>query len=318
MPDSEFRLLADNAPVMVWRAGAEGSCDWFNRPWLEFTGRSLDQELGDGWTQGIHAEDRERFLSTFQGALERRGDFKGEYRLRRHDGTHRWVLVTGAPFFRDGVFSGYFGSCIDITDHRDTEQKLREALAEREVLLREVHHRVKNNLQALLALVRLTRREADPGTQPALDALGRRLTAMALVQRELHDADNMAKLSVRSIMGPLITELPGTGDGLHIRFDLAGSDQVMPGEEAVYLGLGLAEAIGLMQRLGCKEVAIKLAGGDREPWSVTIEAECPTLSEIPSGFETKLIKQYARGAGGRAALALDEGRLQVVLAFGSA
>jgi PAS domain S-box-containing protein len=315
MPDSEFRLLADNAPVMVWRAGIDGSCDWFNRPWLEFTGQTLEHELGEGWTAGIHPEDRERCLQVLNDAVARRSDFKVEYRLRRHDGTYRWVLETGAPFYRDGTYSGYFGSCIDITDHRETEQRLRDALAEREVLLREVHHRVKNNLQALLALVRLTRREADATTQPALDALGRRLTAMALVQRELHDADNMARLSVRSIVGPLLSELPGTGDGLRIQLDLGRENRVLPGEEAVYLGLGLAEAIGLMQRHGCKEVAIKLDGSEGAPWSVTVEAECPAIDEVPSGFETKLIKQYARGAGGRAVLGFKDGHLQVELAF---
>ncbi|HTB57448.1 MAG TPA: PAS domain-containing protein [Polyangia bacterium] len=117
-PETEapFRLLADTAPVMVWRAGADLLCDFFNKPWLEFTGRSLEQELGNGWTEGVHPEDLQRCLETYLAAASARQRFTMEYRLRQADGEYRWILDNGVPSHSpDGTFSGYVGSCIDIT-----------------------------------------------------------------------------------------------------------------------------------------------------------------------------------------------------------
>jgi PAS domain S-box-containing protein len=120
--EAPFRLLADTAPVMVWRAGADLLCDFFNKPWLEFTGRSLDQELGNGWTEGVHPEDFQRCLDTYLSAARARQRFTMEYRLRRADGEYRWILDNGVPLHAaDGTFSGYVGSCIDITALKSAE-----------------------------------------------------------------------------------------------------------------------------------------------------------------------------------------------------
>src|SRR3712207_1756569 len=110
----QFRELADNAPVMIWRAGPDKLCDFFNKPWLDFTGRTLEQEIGNGWTEGVHPDDLDRCLSTYVEAFDARREFSMDYRLRRHDGEYRWVLDNGRPFYRAGnEFAGYFGSCID-------------------------------------------------------------------------------------------------------------------------------------------------------------------------------------------------------------
>lgn len=102
-----FHELADNAPVMIWRSSTDQMCDYFNRPWLEFTGRNLAQELGIGWVDGVHAEDVERCLTAYRGAFEERKEFSMEYRLRRFDGAYRWVLDNGKPFGREGSFAGF-------------------------------------------------------------------------------------------------------------------------------------------------------------------------------------------------------------------
>ena len=151
--ESESRLFADHAPVMVWRSARDMGCDWFNQPWLDFTGRALDQELGDGWTEVIHPDDLAACLDAYHSAFGKQEPFTIEYRMRRHDGQYRYVLDNGRPYFRDGAFAGYFGSCVDVTLHRETEAKLVHALAERDNLLRELHHRVRNNLQSVLALL---------------------------------------------------------------------------------------------------------------------------------------------------------------------
>ncbi|HZV03709.1 MAG TPA: ATP-binding protein [Gemmataceae bacterium] len=125
--DRFFKELADYAPVMIWRSGTDKLCDWFNKPWLEFVGRSMEQELGNGWAEGVHKDDFDRCLAIYTGSFDARQPFSMIYRLRRHDGEYRQILDNGAPFYRGGAFAGYFGSCIDVTDQQIAEARLREA-----------------------------------------------------------------------------------------------------------------------------------------------------------------------------------------------
>jgi PAS domain S-box-containing protein len=126
--EARFRLVADSAPVMIWMSGTDKLCTYFNKPWLGFTGRSIDHELGKGWTDGVHPDDLQRCLDTYIQAFDRREAFRMEYRLRRHDGEFRWILDMGVPRFNpDGSFAGYIGSCIDVTEQRRAEEQLRQA-----------------------------------------------------------------------------------------------------------------------------------------------------------------------------------------------
>jgi diguanylate cyclase (GGDEF)-like protein/PAS domain S-box-containing protein len=115
--ESRFRTLANSAPVLIWMSGLDKLCNWFNKVWLEFTGRSLEQELGNGWTEGVHLEDFQRCLDTYVTAFDARQEFVMEYRLRRHDGEYRWLTDHGTPRFDEqGIFLGYIGSCVDVTE----------------------------------------------------------------------------------------------------------------------------------------------------------------------------------------------------------
>jgi PAS domain S-box-containing protein len=117
-----FRLVADRLPLLVWISGSDKRCTYFNKPWLDFTGRSLESEIGDGWADGVHAADLQRCLETYSRAFDHREPFMMEYRLRRHDGEYRWVLDKAAPLFDpDGVFAGYIGACFDVTEFRCAE-----------------------------------------------------------------------------------------------------------------------------------------------------------------------------------------------------
>ena len=117
--EERFRLVANTAPVMIWMSGIDNLCTYFNEGWLEFTGRSLEEELGNGWAKGVHPEDLRHCLDTYTKAFDQRERYKIEYRLRRRDGEYRWILATGVPRFSvDNSFAGYIGSAIDVTERR--------------------------------------------------------------------------------------------------------------------------------------------------------------------------------------------------------
>jgi len=126
--DERFCEVMDAAPVMIWVSGADKGCVWFNRPWLIYTGRSMTQEVGNGWTEGVHPDDFARCLEVYNGHFEARKEFRMQYRLRRSDAAYHWIDDVGTPrYTRDGIFLGYIGSCTDITHHKDTEAALRES-----------------------------------------------------------------------------------------------------------------------------------------------------------------------------------------------
>ena len=121
--EKRFRLVADSAPVLIWMSGTDRLCSYFNKPWLDFSGRSLEQELGNGWAEGVHHDDLQRCLDTYLQSFDRRSDFEMEYRLRRHDGEYRWIFDVGVPrYASDGSFTGYIGSCVDVTDRKQAEE----------------------------------------------------------------------------------------------------------------------------------------------------------------------------------------------------
>ncbi|PTS96361.1 hypothetical protein DBR11_19255 [Pedobacter sp. HMWF019] len=115
--EEQFKIMADSAPVLIWVSGTDKLCYFFNAGWLRFTGRTMEQEYGNGWTQGVHPDDLQRCMDIYSSSFDSRKEFKIEYRLRRHDGIYRWLVDTGIPRYDiNGEFAGYIGSCIDIDE----------------------------------------------------------------------------------------------------------------------------------------------------------------------------------------------------------
>jgi PAS domain S-box-containing protein len=126
--ERRFAAMADGAPVLIWTSGTNKLCNYFNKVWIDFTGRTMEQEMGNGWTQGIYPDDLARCLETYVDSFDARQSFCMEYRLRRHDGQYRWILDNGVPrYHAEGDFAGYIGSCIDITQRKQLEDDLRES-----------------------------------------------------------------------------------------------------------------------------------------------------------------------------------------------
>ncbi|MFD0936291.1 PAS domain S-box protein, partial [Methylobacterium trifolii] len=202
-----FRRFADDVPLMMWRSDAQGQAIHHNACWLDFTGRALEEELGEGWRRGLHPDDFEDHARIVATAFEAREPFTVEFRLRRRDGAYRWLLDTARPLIEDGRFQGYLGSCFDITDRKHAEEHIEHALSEKEALLAEVYHRVRNNLQVMVSLIGLYGRAAPDPCRGSFEALGQRVRAIALVQQHLHEAPHIASIDLKDYLHRLASGL---------------------------------------------------------------------------------------------------------------
>lgn len=142
-------------PNPIWRAGIDTKCDYFNPAWLNFTGRTIKQELGNGWVEGVHKEDFDKCLKTYLDAFGKKQPFKMEYRLKHADGTYHWILDSGSPFFDDNdKFLGYIGSCYDINEtkiHILKIESMNKIMIDRELRMIDLKKRVEQ-LEKALAL----------------------------------------------------------------------------------------------------------------------------------------------------------------------
>ncbi len=134
--ERRFRLLADTAPVLIWMSDADGRCVFLNQPWLDFTGRAQEEQLGEGWIESLHPGEVDRFVEAYRAAVAAHAPFRAEYRLRGADGEYRWMLGGGVPRIEaGGAFAGFIGSCVDVTETRRARERLEEVRDELTVLV---------------------------------------------------------------------------------------------------------------------------------------------------------------------------------------
>jgi PAS domain S-box-containing protein len=193
--ERRFRSMADNSPVLIWMSGPDKLGIFFNQGWLKFTGRKIEQELGEGWIDGVHPDDRQHCLDVCHNAFDLRRPFEVEYRLRRHDGEYRWVFDKGIPrLAEDGEFLGYIGSVLDITDRKGAEESNR-ALA---------------HVQRLAIIGELTAAVAHELRQPSAAIMSNAEAALALLDsgetpsgevREIINDIKHANLRANEVLG---------------------------------------------------------------------------------------------------------------------
>jgi len=191
-----FRDLADNGRTLIWSSDTSGACDYFNKPWLDFTGRTMEQEYGDGWTSGVHPDDYQQCMEIYQNAFARRERFSMVYRLRRHDGIYRWIQDDGTPRFQeDGEFLGYIGHCFDVDDMRRMEDSLLRTNKKLSLLGSVTRHDILNQLTILRGYLEMTRDAEEPATRAKF--MHRCEEAAATIQHQIEFTRHYEELGVK-------------------------------------------------------------------------------------------------------------------------
>ncbi len=271
--ESRFRLLIDSAPVMIWTADAGRHATDFNRAWLEFTGRAIEQELGEGWINGIHPDDLEGCLEAYLSACDRREPFRIEYRLRRADGQYRWILHAGAPrLTSNGVFVGYTGSAVDITEHRlatatlsTLSRRLMQAQEEeRRRIARELHDDVCQRVAALtMQIAQLMHRlpKDDDNLRPSMSDLSRKSKDLGTDIQALSHRLHSSKLQLLGLPGAAASfcrELAGQHD-VTINFSHEDVPAQLPEETGIGLFRVMQEALmNAVKHSGVQEIDVAL------------------------------------------------------------
>ncbi|MEI6209752.1 MAG: PAS domain-containing protein [Desulfuromonadales bacterium] len=195
--EARFRNLAESAPVLIWMSGLDKRVNYVNKQWLAFTGRSLEEEIGNGWVEGVHPEDIDPCCSTYRDSFDQRIPFSMEYRLRHNDGTYRWILDNGVPrFSNDFIFMGFIGSCIDITlikeiqeQHREHARYLNESIEKERIrIARDLHDSIGQSLTLLSFDTIRVKQETDgygSGLHGLLDGMLKSIQNMVTALQEI-------------------------------------------------------------------------------------------------------------------------------------
>jgi PAS domain S-box-containing protein len=271
--EERFRLVANSAPVLIWMSGKNRLCSFVNQRWLEFTGRTLEQELGGGWTVGVHPDDLEHRARVYSDAFDSQADFKMEFRLRRFDGEYRWLADFGSPRFEaDGTFCGYVGSCVDITERKRSEESLHSLTGrfisaqeeERARIARELHDDFSQRL-ALLGIgmgqlwnkLLSTQAEERTSILEMLKETKEMSSDMHALSHQLHSS-KLEHVGLAAALHGLCKEI-SEKYGIEVHFSECECPSSIPKDVALCLFRVAQEALGnVSKHSGAKEATVEL------------------------------------------------------------
>jgi PAS domain S-box-containing protein len=277
--EERFRLVSNTAPVMIWMSGPDKRITFFNKTWLNFTGRGMKAELKNGLASGIYPEDVQRFLDSYARAFDRREDFRMEYRARRHDGQYRWLMDCGVPRFNhDGFFAGYIGSRIDVTERKEAEEALstlgRRLIAaheeERTWIARELHDDISQRMALLSIELEGLRFAVLSGTPELTKRINQVLQQTAAIGNDINAISHRLHSSKVEYLGLVVaakafcTEFAGQQK---IKIDLAHADipQHLSSEVEVCLFRVLQESLrNAAKHSGVGQVEVDLRADEND------------------------------------------------------
>ena len=297
--EERFQLVANTAPAMIWISDVDKLCTYVNQSWLDFTGRSLEEELGNGWAEGVHPDDLTHCLDSYTKAFDQREAFQIEYRMRRRDGQYRWLLDSGVPRFDAcGSFIGYIGSVIDVTQHKLAEaalsamsQQLIEAQEkERTWIARELHDDISQRLSLLMMHMqslcnRTSLAEIQAGLRNGLQQMSELGSEMRALSHRLH-APTLDYVGLKGAASAYCSEL-SEHHNVKIRFDSENIPSGLSPEVSLCLYRILQESLqNALKHSGSRHFQVLLKGGTGE-----IEL---TVKDSGIGFEPE---QAFKGRG---------------------
>jgi len=281
--EERFRLMANSAPVMIWVSATDKRCTWFNYKWLEFVGRSMQQEIGDGWMDNIHRDDRDRCSQIYVSSFDARKPFSMEYRLRRADGEYRWVFDDGVPRHQpNGDFLGYIGSAFDLTERKKAEEDLKRFAEELESRVAERTEALQAANVALLRDIEERKKlEAQLVQSQKMESIGTLAGGIA------HDFNNI--LNIISGYAFLLTESGGHKDQMDESINVI-NETVRRGSGLVQqlLALGQKTSGTRFALLNINSLAEDLLKIVRETFQKTIELSFFSDPDIPAILGDKI------------------------------
>jgi two-component system CheB/CheR fusion protein len=308
---TEYRLIVQHSPVMIWRAGLDAKCDYFNETWLAFTGRTLEQEMGDGWAEGVHPEDFDRCVKHYLDHFHRREAFEMEYRLRRHDGEFHWIFDRGVPFRDDsGGFAGFIGSCVDVDERRRAREAEQQHSEEQLALARDfekwilaiVSHDIRNPLGNMLFAAHGLQHFAEPGTpiRKNADVIIRGVKRIENIVGDLLDLSREREgkgitvtpkpADLGAMCREIIDELKNIARDREIRFDCDVDGRGLWDEHRLMQAVSNLASNAVKHGTPGSPVRVKLTGDDKQ-----IAVEVSNQGVIPQDLLPRIFEPFRSG-----------------------
>ncbi|HUR89145.1 MAG TPA: PAS domain-containing sensor histidine kinase [Ramlibacter sp.] len=308
---AEYRLIVEHSPVMIWRAGLDAKCDYFNETWLDFTGRTLEQEVGDGWAEGVHPEDFDRCVAYYLDHFARREAFEMEYRLKRSDGVYRWIFDRGVPYNDDsGGFAGFIGSCVDVDERRKAQDAQQHHSEEQLALARDfekwilaiVSHDIRNPLNTIqlsAGVLALTNDPGSPGRKQA-DVITRSVKRIQGIVGDLLDLSreregagisvNPKPTDLRAMCQEIIDELEGIAKDRKITFHCDADGNGAWDEHRILQAISNLASNAVQHGTPGSPVNIRLTG---DPERVKVEVH--NSGTIPADILPRIFEPFRSG-----------------------